>query len=142
MNLGFIDLSMLATQPAVTPAAPAKPKDGSTFSNFATGISNIFQSAAPIVQAVVKPNTPGAPAYNPSLPQSAAFNTQSSQPPAAAAKSNTLKYVAIAAAAAGGIFLVYKIATKKKKALSGVGDPSDSFALSGSKKKKSRKRKK
>ncbi len=141
-SIGFIDLSMLATQPAVTPATTPKTNDGSKFANISSSIANIFSSAAPVISAIKTSGgvAPGAPAYNASLPQSSAFNTQSSSP--TPAKNNTVKYVLIAAAALGGTFLVYKIATKKKKSLSGVGDPSDSFALSGAKKKRTRKRKK
>jgi len=138
-GLGFIipDTSTLPT----TTQTQAKPKDGSTFNNIASGISNLFNSAAPIVQAVVKPNSPGTPGYNPLLPASSAFNPPA--PPAETkTKNNALKYGIIAAATVGGGFLLYKLAKKKKSALGTAGLQPYNGGLGAAKKKRTRKRKK
>ncbi len=135
--LGFI-FPDTSTLPTTTQTTQAKPKDGSAFANIANGISSIFNSAAPVVQAVVKPNTPGVPGYS-NLPSSSPLNPP--PPPASApAKSNALKYGIIAVATLGVGALVYKL-TKKKKSLGTTGLQPYNGGL-GSAKKKTRKRKK
>lgn len=138
--LGFI-IPDTSTIPTTTTTTTAKPKDGSTFNNIASGIASLFSSAAPIVQAVTKPGN-GAPGYNPLLPPSSAFNPPTPPPAGEVKKSNALKYGIIAVGALGATFLAYKVVTRKKKALSGAGLQLQNGGLGGAKKKRTRKRKK
>ncbi len=112
----FETLGLIVPQYNV-PTTPTR--DGSTFNNIANGISNLFTSAAPIVQAVV-PNRGINPSANTpiyQLPSGGGASMPSA--PAPEKKSNMLKYVAIAAVVGVVGFVGYKIATKKKK---GLGD--------------------
>ncbi len=129
-------------------AAPAVVRDGSKFNAIASSISNIFSSAAPIIQAVI-PNrgiNPGAGVPYYPLPSSGGMAPP--PPPVVEKKGSVLKIVGIAAGVALLAFGGYKLATRKKKGLSGVGcpEPEKPAALAGVKKahkrKKSRKAKK
>jgi len=110
----LLSTGMLATQtaPAVQPV-----KDGSKFQNIASGISNLFNSASNVITSVKSP-APGTPGYNPAI-----TNSPGTQPPVAeVSKPNYLKMGLVALAVGALGYGGYKLATRKKKSLSGVGD--------------------
>lgn len=106
-----------------TPAVQTPAKDGTTFQNFASGISNLFNSASSVITSIKNP-APGAPGYNPALP-TAGYPP----PPPPESKPNYLKMGLIGLAAIGLGYGGYKLATRKKKSLSGVSTVGDVSGL-------------
>lgn len=105
-------------QSSVAPAVQPT-KDGSKFQNIASGIANLFNSASNVITSVKSP-APGTPGYNPAIvnsPATMAPGTTTNE-----SKPNYLKMGLIGLAIAGLGYGGYKLATRKKKSLSGVGD--------------------
>lgn len=132
----LLSTGMLIQQSAVPAVEPVK--DGSKFQNIASGISNLFTSASNVISSIKQP-APGTPGYNPAIVNSPATMAPGTT---TASKPNYLKMGLIGLAIAGIGYGGYKLATRKKKSLSGVSGVGAVGAVSGLGKPAKRKRKK